>query len=630
MSFRSLKDGRRFRAPFVALLVATLAPIAVPAAASASPASARSSYQRADRATIAAATKLAACKGKAVTVPVRCASLNRNLQSAGRQLSAAQLRLGGTARASASSAASSRLNAPKLSVKGQTLTWTKVADVTNYLLVTHTPGKTDVYTVVRGTTATPAAAPGKALTFNVRTSIQGSKWSATASIAYPDADAARKAAPVMTVDGTTIRWAKVADVTTYQFVTKVAGQDDKYENVTGTSFTPPAQPGKTARYGLRAYVDGSAWAQEVTVTYPASGTGTTTSSSPTPVTTTPASGATPPSTGTGSAPATPTPVSNGSAGTPGGFQTGIVSGSAIDWQLGFIKPLGARHVRMEFDIDTSVDTMAPIIDHYAAAGVQPLLLATFNSRTPTTAEAQHLATWAAAFGPDGTFWAGKNYPASVQVADIEFGNETNNPYQYGEANLSNWPTATSFITRAKAYAQAVKVASQSVKAANPHVGILAIGDQYAGYTTWVDAMFQAVPNLGDYVDGWTVHPYGPDWKTPIDGMIAATRAHGAADIPVYATEFGIATDNGRCLSDNFGWNKCMTYSQAATTLDSAISGMRTRYGSRLRALYLYSTSDLSATGQSTDRESYFGALENDKTPKGAYTTEIQSLLGASA
>jgi hypothetical protein len=58
--------------------------------------------------------------------------------------------------------------------------------------------------------------------------------------------------------------------------------------------------------------------------------------------------------------------------------------------------------------------------------------------------------------------------------------------------------------------------------------------------------------------------------------------------------------------------------------------MRARYGSRLASVFLYSTSDLKATGASDDREQYFGVLRSDKSPKGAYTSEVISQLTANA
>jgi len=112
-------------------------------------------------------------------------------------------------------------------------------------------------------------------------------------------------------------------------------------------------------------------------------------------------------------------------------------------------------------------------------------------------------------------------------------------------------------------------------------------------------------------------------------MIADTAAHGApSTIPIYITEWGLSTDNGRCLTDNFGWNPCMTYQEAATVLGSTVSEMRARYGGRLRALYLFQARDQRASGESNNREYYFGALQSDRAPKGAYTTEVQALLAA--
>ena len=75
-----------------------------------------------------------------------------------------------------------------------------------------------------------------------------------------------------------------------------------------------------------------------------------------------------------------------------------------------------------------------------------------------------------------------------------------------------------------------------------------------------------------------------------------------------------------------GWNPCMTYAEAATDLGATISGMRSRYGSRLRAVYLFQARDQKATGTSTEFEGYYGAMQSNSAPKGAYTTEVESLL----
>jgi hypothetical protein len=628
MTFRSPQGLRRLTLLAV-LAVTALAAFAVgPVAADASArTSIKAQYHQADKAVVSAARSLSRCQAKAGAASTTCAASRKALQKAGLKLSSISHRIARSSSATKSTLGASQ-QAPILATFGATLRWNKVAGVTAYVLVRKVSGKSDLYSVVNGTSTTPDAIPGKTVSYGLRTAVVGSAWAREVQIRYANADQ-RLAAPKLTSDGQKLTWTSTAGVSSYAMVTKEPGVADVYTTVTGTSITPPAKPGKTVRYSVRNNIDGSAWAGETSITYPASGA--TTSPSPTSTTTpagTPTSGSAPTSSSPAPAPSAPAPAGPSTAAN---FQMGINSGSAIAWQLGFITQLSAKHVRMEFDINTPASDIAPIVLQYAQAGIQPLLLAGFQGRTPTAAEAQNLATWAAAFGPGGTFWQGKGVAPSTAVTRIEFGNETNNPYQYSGWTLADdWYKNANYLNLAKEYARQAKNAAIAVKAANPNVGILAVGDQYSGYTTWINAMFDAVPDLADYVAGWTVHPYGPKWQIPMDNMIAAMHARGAVDKPLYATEWGLSSDNGRCLSDNFGFDKCMTYDTAATTLQTAIAGMRARYGSRLASVYLYSTSDLKPTGTSDDREQYFGALKSDKSAKGAYTSAITALLTASA
>ncbi|HUB35243.1 MAG TPA: hypothetical protein VL972_00325 [Solirubrobacteraceae bacterium] len=315
----------------------------------------------------------------------------------------------------------------------------------------------------------------------------------------------------------------------------------------------------------------------------------------------------------------------------GGLEMGLVAGSAISWELPWMEELGTHTTRMEFAINTPVSAMESTIAAYAKAGIRPLLLAGFYGRLPSSSEAQNLASWAAAFGPGGSFWKGKSYPASDAVTDIEFGNETSYSYQFSEtANASNWYALPSYATRAQTYAIRFKEAVTAMQLANSQVGLLAQADDGgSGTPTWVDNMFAAVPNLAQLVAGWTVHPYGPHWEATINRLVASTKAEGASSsIPIYATEFGISSDNGRCLQENFGFNRCMTYGEAASTLETAISGMQAKYGSRLRALYVFQARDQDATGASTEREGYCGALQSNQASKGAYTSAVEKLLSA--
>jgi len=301
---------------------------------------------------------------------------------------------------------------------------------------------------------------------------------------------------------------------------------------------------------------------------------------------------------------------------------GVTTGTAFSYELPFITSLGARSARLLYTIGTSASSMAPVIDAYARAGVRPLLAADFYGRLPTIAESQNVASWAKAYGPGGTFWLGKTYPANTTVTRIEFGHETSYAHQFADYSLST------YSARAQTYALRFKEAQLAIKAANPNVGLLAQGDNAVNQNAWVVNMFKAVPDLGSRAAGWTIHPYGPNWKTRIDSTISSTRAAGSPDRPIWVTEWGLSTDNGRCLSDNYGYGKCLTYAQAATTLHTALTGMASTYGSRLGAFFLYQAHDQAATGTQSGREYYFGGLQYRGQAKGAYTTEVKADLAA--
>lgn len=402
-------------------------------------------------------------------------------------------------------------------------------------------------------------------------------------------------APVLRVDGETLRWGRVADVDRYVLATTVPGEPTSYRVVTGLSTTPPAVAGKTVNYGLRTDVSDSAWAKEVSITYPASSTPVATEPAPT------------------TAPSQPLPE--------GAFQVGVVTGSDVVNEARYLVPLGAKVVRVEFDL-WELELLKSTVAAHAANGTRVLPLAGFHGSMPTVEQARALGEWARQLGPGGSFWAGRS-DGHLAIREIEFGNETNMGWQYGDQYYS-----ASYTERAKTYALRFKEAQQSIQAANPQVGLLAQGDDAnTGSANWVNAMVSAVPDLGSRVAGWTVHPYGPSWQARIDRMNSQHAAAGLpTNLPVYVTEWGLSSDDGRCLSDNYGWDKCMSYAAAASTLRSVVTNMRAHLGGRLRNFFIYQGHDLRARGASTDREHYFGALTNDLRDKGAYTVAVKELL----
>lgn len=598
---------------------------------------------QADRNLVADAKAMKRCMSRH---PTRCASERRAVQQAGDDLAKAKRHLATVARSNrkrdSRRGRSSVLRAPLLSVSGQTLTWTRLDHVSIYVIEAKAPDQAAQYMVVNGTSVTPPPVPGVTVSYRVRTSVKNSSWSAEQSISYalpskptgqpptgsisPPAEEAgtppagtvdTQAAPALTLSGQTLTWNQVGNVSTYVLMERLAGQAERFSAVSGTSFIPTPLPGETVYYSVRTAVDGSAWAREVAITFPAVKSETPVGSEP--ISEQPSG---PPTESPSTPPTEKSPGTETEGGSPGSFEMGLVPATLANTEPSIIKDLGAHSVRMEAVIGSSPSTMGRWFEEYAQAGIRIMPLAGFESTIPTSAQAKSLATWAAAFGPGGTFWKGKSEPAGTAMTTIEFGNETSYTYQWSD----NSPSAVA--SRAQEYAIRFKEAYEAIHAANPNVGLLAQADDGdTGNSIWVENMFKAVPNLGQMVAGWTVHPYGPEWQTRIDALISQTQASGASSsIPIYVTEWGLASDGGRCLSDNYDWNKCMTYSEAATILGSTVSEMRARYGSRLRAFYLYQAQDLSESGTSTDRDEYFGALQYDGAPKGAYTSEVKSLL----
>ncbi|HEY4996463.1 MAG TPA: hypothetical protein VII03_00625 [Solirubrobacteraceae bacterium] len=314
------------------------------------------------------------------------------------------------------------------------------------------------------------------------------------------------------------------------------------------------------------------------------------------------------------------------AGTSRSFEMGIVSNADPTVVAAKIGRLGVPIARVEFPISASPARLAPVIAAFARRHVSVLPLAGFPGRIPTSAEARNLASWARAFGPSGTYWA--HHPGgSLAIRDIEFGNETNQAYQFGCG-----PGCSSFAERGHAYALAVKQAAEALAgvSGNPGVGVLAIADNGGtGSAEWVNAMFDAVPDLASRVAGWTAHPYGPrgHWQTLLDQLVAETNARGAPlSVPIYITELGIASDNGRCLENNFGWDPCMSYAETGVALASTVSAIRARYGTRIRAIFVYQALDQRLPHVDSNREHYFGILTANGAAKGALTATFRSLV----
>jgi hypothetical protein len=584
---------------------------------------------QADHSLVSAAKRLKSCTREHGSGSSRCAGPRHAVQANGRRLARYERNLARLAREYASARASSgwwAQRAPVLSVEGNRLSWTQIGNVQTYVLQRSVPGEAVQYSLVRGTSTTPPPVPGLVVSYALRTDVGGSTWSQSRTISYPSPKHApsapqpgqpetnptppettptppetnptpperidTQAAPAIIVSGKQLRWNAAVGVSAYVLATIVPGHPTTYTEVTGTSTTPTAVPGVTVRYSVRTAVNGSVWAPEVAISYPAV-----------------------PAPPEKTAPAPESPASPG-----GTFEPGI-NGSYETTDVNNAAQLGAKIVRLAFPIGMAAAHFESLVAAYAAKGVRVELLAEFYGTLPTPAEAQNLAGWAKEYGPGGSFWANRS-DGQLAVQTIEFGNETSGGYQYGDE-----PGKPSFTARAQTYAVRLKESAEAISAGGVKVGLLAVSEDWTG--DWMNGMFSAVPNLGSYITGWISHPYGTGWKTKIEDIIKQAAAHGApATLPIDVTEWGIATDNGRCLVNNYGLNPCMTYQEAAETMRRTVAEIRALLGSREGLFLIYQGRDQGITGTSNDREMYFGLVQHALQPKGAYTTAAEEVLAS--
>lgn len=241
---------------------------------------------------------------------------------------------------------------------------------------------------------------------------------------------------------------------------------------------------------------------------------------------------------------------------------------------------------------TSRSEVEAIAAEYAALGTRIVPLVDFNGAAPPEAEARNVGTWATVPG----------------VEAIEFGNE---PWLQNES----WDYAQ--------YARSFKAAHDAVAAANPHMTLIAVGDSANRSHRPGLRVMQAMKDAGVRPRAVQFHPYGPGWGNRLDDLKRDLADVGWAGTQMWATETGVASDDGRTLTDNYGWNRSMTYTEAATTTEQIVNGLRA--GGVARVM-LYMGTDYAAPGTSNEREWYFGLTTSTNGDKGALTAKARSLL----
>ncbi len=495
----------------------------------------------ADRTLVADAKALRRCLAAHSSQPSVCDGARGALQRAGRRLKAAERSLSKVASdtASARSASwgggSATVQAPTITVSGQSLSWNRVDNVNSYVFVRKVPGQADQYSTVTGTSITPPPVPGLTVRYSVRAAVNGSAWASERAITYPKAaeppaetppvetpvekpaekpPVETQAAPTLHVSGQTISWTEVGGVSTYVLAIKVPGKEEKYTEVSGTSVTPSAVPGVTVRYSLRTAVEGSAWSTEVAISYPAE---------------------TPP-------PPPPAKESEKTEETqPGSLLTGPmwVGVDAGGWPSSFASDIAgaASYVRLESPSS---------ISGWTAAGLKVIddMAGPYNSGGVAAVNA--------------TEWAAKavaEVKANPQIAAIEVLNEPGNQW-------IGWGSSAGDAANAAAYDHLLKVVHEAFVAnfGSNYPAILASYDGGEGPTTWGQEMWAAEPNVGNYINGVTLHSYGGTSNrthSALGDREQIEKAHSQhPDMPIYITEVGWPTAVGQpSTGDSFQWTE---------------------------------------------------------------------------
>ena len=145
-------------------------------------------------------------------------------------------------------------------------------------------------------------------------------------------------------------------------------------------------------------------------------------------------------------------------------------------------------------------------------------------------------------------------------------------------------------------------------------------------STWIDDTLAAGgPDLVRLLHAPVIHAYGPNWRSKLDQNFRFLAARGVHK-PYAMTEWGISTDDGADLDDNYDWPTDLTYDRAGSLLTDAVNQMSS-LRNELGQVLLFQLHDQRDPGTDTDREHYFGLLRLDGSVKGAYTAAARTAYG---
>jgi hypothetical protein len=266
--------------------------------------------------------------------------------------------------------------------------------------------------------------------------------------------------------------------------------------------------------------------------------------------------------------------------------------------------LGAAVTRHEWDPAQPVNAQDALVLK-AASQVHTRIHALLGGND--LGDPSHYREWVLAFvrryGPGGSFWsAHPELDASrYAITTIELGNE---PY-FGEMSAS-------------LYADTVRPTLEEIHRLGLPVKVILPSRVYGTDTSWMDTLYQRIPNLNDLFYAFADHPYwyghDPAQISPAGpfGRIEALRRRmnerGASSKPIFITEYGESTAS--CGSE------CVSESVQAQHLNEMLSAVSAHTDWKVEMISVFQLLDRGT--DSSDRERQFGLLREDGTPKPAY------------
>ena len=223
-------------------------------------------------------------------------------------------------------------------------------------------------------------------------------------------------------------------------------------------------------------------------------------------------------------------------------------------------------------------------------------------------DAAHYRDWVVAFirywGPGGSFWDAHPQldEASYAITSIELGNE---PY-FGAM------TATQ-------YADTVRPTLEAVAQLGVPVKVILPTFIHGQNTSWIDTLYQRIPNLNSLFYAFADHPYwyghdpaevgdnGPFLR--LNTLRQRMNSHGADAKPIYITEYGESTAS--CGSE------CVSEATQADHLQKMLNAAISRTDWNIDMLSIFQLRDWGTN--SSDREAQFGLLRQNGTQKPAYS-----------